>query len=95
MVDNEWLCAMEPCLQLKRSPPHTGLTPETAKSASQHLTYLATEAIEDPVTQWFKLLISCYLSIPYYAMLRVHQRQVNSPIVKFYHNILILPYISL
>ena len=30
--DNERLCALEPCLRLKRSSPQTGLVPGTARS---------------------------------------------------------------
>ena len=39
MGDNGKLCAMEPCLQLKRFLPQTGPKLETLKSAGQHLTY--------------------------------------------------------
>ena len=37
--DNERLFAMEPRLQLKRSPPQEGIEPGTARSISQHLTH--------------------------------------------------------
>ena len=33
----ERLCAMEPCLRLKRSPPHVEHEPGTARSAGQRL----------------------------------------------------------
>ena len=36
--DDERLCAMEPCLLLKRSPRHAGLEPRTLTSIDQHLT---------------------------------------------------------
>ena len=39
--NNERLCAMGPCLQLKRFPP-PGIKPETARSVDQHLTHRAT-----------------------------------------------------
>ena len=37
--NNERLCAMEPHLRLKRSPPQVGLKLGTTRSVSQHLTY--------------------------------------------------------
>ena len=40
--DNERLCAIEPCLQLKRSPPLVGLKPETTRSVGQRLTNWAS-----------------------------------------------------
>ena len=36
---NERLCAIEPCLQLKRSESQVGLKPNTARSVQQRLTY--------------------------------------------------------
>ena len=42
--DIERLCAMEPCLQLKRSLPQARLKPGTAGSVGQHLTHRATGA---------------------------------------------------
>ena len=36
--DNERLCAMEPCLRLKRSSPQAGLELTTARSVGQRLT---------------------------------------------------------
>ena len=44
-ADNERLCAMEPRLRMKEFPPPAGLELETARSAGQHLTYLATGAL--------------------------------------------------
>ena len=44
MNNNERLCAMKPRLRLKRFPPPAGLESETARSAGQRLTYLATGA---------------------------------------------------
>ena len=37
--DNEWLCAMEPRLRLKRSSPQSGMELGTARSAGQRLTH--------------------------------------------------------
>ena len=45
MGDNERLCAMEPHLCLKRSPPKVRLKAGPTRSAGQHLTYLATGTI--------------------------------------------------
>ena len=36
---SERLCAMDPCLQLKRFPLPAELKPRTARSAGQRLTY--------------------------------------------------------
>ena len=49
MNDNERLCAMEPRLRLKRFPPPAGLESETARSAGQRLTYLATGALVEEI----------------------------------------------
>ena len=48
-VDNERLCAIDPCLRLERFPPLTGLKPGTAGSVGQHLTYLATGPLTNTV----------------------------------------------
>ena len=37
--DNERLCAMDPRLRLKKSPPRAGIVPETAISVGQRLTH--------------------------------------------------------
>ena len=42
--DNERLCAMKPCLHLKRFSPQAEIEPGTTGSAGQCLTYRATEA---------------------------------------------------
>ena len=42
--DNETLCAMEPCLRLKRSQPQVGIEPGAARSVGQRLTHSATGA---------------------------------------------------
>ena len=41
---NERLCAMEPSLWLKRSPPKVGLKPETTRLVGQSLIYWASRA---------------------------------------------------
>ena len=42
--NNERLCAVEPCLRLKRSLPQAGLKLTTSRSAGQRLTHRATGA---------------------------------------------------
>ena len=42
--DNERLCAMDPRLRLKKSPPRAGVEPETAISVGQRLTHWAIGA---------------------------------------------------
>ena len=37
--DNDRLCTVEPRLNLKRSPPETGLEPGTARSLGQRLSH--------------------------------------------------------
>ena len=49
MCDNERLCAMEPCLQLKGSFPRTGVNPSTTVLLDQCLTYGDTRA---PSSDW-------------------------------------------
>ena len=42
--DNEMLCAMEPCLQLKSSPPQEGLEPGIRTQALSLLSYRGASA---------------------------------------------------